>query len=116
MHLLDEGEVADGGERGAVDAGGAVHVRAAVVVHLPGERAHRLGQHVGLVVVVKVAHGDARHHHAALQRALADGGPVNLERLEAGVRLQADDGLDARLVHQPVLAKPRETRDAKGRR
>ena len=56
-----------------------------------------------LVVVVEVADGDPGDDDPALQRALADGGPVDLQRLVAQAALQAQDGLRARLLDQPVL-------------
>ena len=56
-----------------------------------------------LVIVVKVADGDARHEHAALDGALPDGAPLDLQRLVAQLRLQADHRVDPRLVRQSVL-------------
>jgi hypothetical protein len=37
--------------------------------------------------MVKVAYGDTGHHNAVLQRTLADLRPVDLQRLEARIRL-----------------------------
>jgi hypothetical protein len=56
-----------------------------------------------LVVMVEVAYGHTGHHNTVLQRTLADLGPVDLQRLEARIRLQADNGLHFALLHQPVL-------------
>ncbi len=53
--------------------------------------------------MVEITHGDAGDNDAALQGALADGGPVDLESLVAQAALQTKDGLGARLLDQPVL-------------
>ena len=46
----------------------------------PCQLAHHLGEHLGLVEAVKVPHRDANDGNAALERARANGVPVDLER------------------------------------
>ena len=67
----------------AVDASRAVHVRALAHRTEARELADHLGQHLRLVQPIEVAHRNANDGHAALQRARADGLPVDLERAVA---------------------------------